>query len=303
LKEQDKLAGNFLSNYEISLNDVRSKKKISPIHIKKKTKQKLDREHATLNPSFLSRNYSQNTIEKDGSSAVKKKRTSKFIVSSKKKKLRITKKRKQPYNYANIHHVNVSKVEEDHGLRRALNENYYSKNDSIFSAERLILASSSKNERIKLETPTIDFSTIDTGRIKNSYSKAETQLRSCASIINEENDHTIGGSRRNLANTPIGKARSSSHFKRIVNSYSSKKDLKQSQNIIPWTSNLKTLPKKFSSYSCANSRSSLAHAYKAMPKESILTKRNTNTRRCLNAKKGNRIPPAFRDSVKENETL
>jgi hypothetical protein len=304
LKEQDKLAGNFLSNYEISLKDVRSKKKISPIHIKKRTKNKFEREHATLNPSFLSRNYSQNTNEKDGSSAVKRKRTSKFIVSSKKKKLRITKKRKQPYNYANIHHVNASKLEEDHGLRRALNENYYSKNDSIFSAERLILASSSKNERIKFETPTIDFSTIDTGRIKNSYSKADTQLRSCASIIiTEESDHTIGVSKRNLSNTPIGKARSSSHFKRIVNSYSSKKDLKQSQNIIPWTSNLKTLPKRFSSYSCANSRSSLAHAYKAMPKESILTKRTTGSRRWLNAKKGNRIPPAFRDSVKDNETL
>lgn len=304
--DEDKLAENFLGDYEISLKDFKPKKKVSPIRIHKKTKLNVDHEHSSKNPSFISRNLSQNTVEKDWSSSARaRKRGSKFIVSAKKKKkLRITKKRKQPYNYAQNNQIDVSKLDEDHGLMQALNENYYAKNDSIFSSERIMLANSSKKEMATVEPPLYDFSTFQTGRIKNSHSKVTTQLRSAASIIiNEEPNQTVGGTKRFLTNTPLGKANSTSHFKRIVNSYSSKNDRKQSQNLIPWSSSLRALPRQSSRYSRGNSKNSLAQAYRAMPKDSILSKRNIGSRRRLNTKKSNLIPPVFRDSTKDDQTL
>ena len=91
--------------------------------------------------------------------------------------------------------------------------------------DKYILASSS-NKILTLEPHIYDSTTVETGRLKNSYSKAETNCRSVASLIgNEETKSSVMYKRRNLQNTPNGgKPKSSVNFKKIVSTYSTNEE-------------------------------------------------------------------------------
>lgn len=189
--------------------------------------------------------------------------------------------------------------------RKTYFDNYYAKNDTILSTEKLILASSSKRGIITVEPPTYDFSTLETGRLKTSNSKIDTQLKSCTSIVPiDETKHTIIGKRRILPNTPMGNKNKSSHtFKKMLSSYSSKMEKRNSDNFVPWSLNVNTLPKQMNRYAKANSKKMLARAYKSIPKDIILNKRNGSSRR-INHSRRNKIPPSFKDqNEKEDHTL
>ena len=180
----------------------------------------------------------------------------------------------------------------------------YSGNGTIINDENIILASSNKNRLSTIDHNNVyDPSTLESGRLKSSYSKAETNCRSVASLmVPEDSKSTILFRRRNVQNTPIGKNRSSVNFKKVVNNYSSKGERRNNGNLIPWSSNVRSLPKQHSRYSRGNSKKQLAMAYKSIPKESILSRRNVGSRRTNHSRKS-KIPPTFKDNKQDDEAL
>lgn len=111
-----------------------------------------------------------------------------IIVNNKKKKSKLVNKRKVPYNY----HSRKNTKEETTKLSpeerpNILYDNYYLRNESIFSTEQMILASS-KKDMMTLEPSNYDISAIDTNRIKTTFVKGDTLLRSAASIVETGNN-------------------------------------------------------------------------------------------------------------------
>ena len=175
---------------------------------------------------------------------------------------------------------------------------------NVGKGEDLILASSSK-QLITINQQDNDPSTAETRRMKTSNSKADSNCRSVVSIIGPEDSRkSLKPKRRNLQVTPNeSKGRSSAHFKRIVNSYSSKMEKRNNGNIIPWSSNIKSLPKQSNRYSRASSKRKLAQAYRSIPKETVMSnKKGVGSRRIKNSKKP-KIPPSFKDIGKDDQTL
>lgn len=175
----------FLDDYDVSLNTKSSKKMVSPIRIKKKfkIKSRLETEFDTPQQSLLSRNLSQNTCNRDNSLVKQRKRkqqSSKLLVSSKKrKKIVFTKKRKQVYDYySKKSPVESANTNNGSVPRKIYFDNYYIKHEPDFNTEQLILATSTKYRLATLEPQNYDTSTVETGRVKSSYSKAETNCRS-----------------------------------------------------------------------------------------------------------------------------
>lgn len=184
-------------------------------------------------------------------------------------------------------------------------DNFYINRDSIAGEDKFILASSGKKRIITLDPHIYDSTTVETGRFKSSYSKAETNWRSVASLIgNEESKSSKGNKRRNLQNTPVGnKAKSIAHFKNIVNSYSSKNQKRNKGHLISLPSNVKSIPKQLNKYSNVNSNQQLAQAYRSIPKDSIFSRRGTATKKPSNGTKRPKIPPTFKENTKDDQTL
>ena len=182
----------------------------------------------------------------------------------------------------------------------------YNGNGTILNDENIILASSNKNRVVTIDHNNLyEPSTLETGRIKNSYSKIDTNCRSVTSLIgNEETKSSLFLQKhRNMHNTPMGgKTRSAISFKKVVNPQSSKTDKRSNGYLVPWSSNIRTLPKQYTRYSRATSKKQLALAYKSIPKETILSRRNIGTRRANNSRK-TRMPPSFHDNHKDDEAL
>ena len=178
------------------------------------------------------------------------------------------------------------------------------RNDSIFSTEQMILASSSKKGTITVEPLHFDSSSLQTGRIKNTLSKAETQLRSATSLItNEENKNSFNSRRRMLSNTPAeGKQRSSMNLKKIMSSYSSKREKKGTNNFSHWANSLKALPKQSNRYSRMKNKEMLAQAYRAIPRQIIQSKKNVRSRKTNWSRKRSKIPLGNKHT-KEDQTL
>ena len=126
-----------------------------------------------------------------------------------------------------------------------------------------------------------------------------------ASLIgNEESKSSKAQKRRNLQNTPLGgKAKSTVHFKNIVTSYSNKGEKRNKGNLIPWSKNVKTLPKQISRYAHINSNKQLAQAYRSIPKETIFSRRGIASRKENNGSKRQKIPPTLKENTKDDQTL
>lgn len=78
---------------------------------------------------------------------------------------------------------------------------------------------------------------------------------------------------------------------------------RNSGSSLPWSSNVKALPKQSSRYSRrVTSKKMLARAYKSIPKEVLLSKKNIGSRRTALGRK-NKLPPTFQENVKEDHTL
>ena len=304
------LSKQFLGDYEISLRDQKPKTKQSPFRIKKKTKIRttIDSVAKTNTPSFLSRNISQTTAEKDHSSK-RRKNNSRVGGSGKKRKIRITRKKKQPYTYIGKKHSRVKEDPLSSNIEQRknsnFNEQYFARNDSLFSSERLILASSSKKNTLQADPQVYDFTTLESGRLKSSYLQSEANLRSAASIIpNELSAHSLSKKHRLTSQTPVGgnKNRSSSNFRKIVSTYSSKLQKRSSSNLVPWSHSMKSLPKQSNRYCRVTTNKMLAQAYKSIPKEAVLSKKNVGSRRGP-SRKQNRIPPTSKHHGKDDQTL
>lgn len=183
-------------------------------------------------------------------------------------------------------------------------DNFYSHKDTLVSEDKLILASSGKKQIITLDHHIYDSTTVETGRFKSSYSKAETNWRSVASLIgNEESKSSKANKRRNLQNTPLGsKAKSITHFKNIVNSCSSKNEKRNRVNLI-LPNNIRTIPKQLNKYTNINSNKQLAQAYRSIPKDSIFSRRGTANKKTSNGTKRPKIPPTFNENTKDDQTL
>lgn len=199
----------FLQDYELNLNDVRQKK-ISPFRIRRKikVKSKLESEFTTPKHMIVSRNLSQNTCEKD-TSVVKLKRKQNnskvFLDSKKKKKLKVSQKSKKPYTYLTKKNtVESSHINPEPKARVSNFDHYYAKNDVILNTDKMILASSSKRGLVTIDPPVYDFSTLESGRLKSSYTGHDTQMRSAASILTTDGtkQNTYSKSRY-LPTTPI----------------------------------------------------------------------------------------------------
>lgn len=212
------------------------------------------------------------------------------------------KKKKLPYNYnSNKGSKDAAKISPA-DRPNILYDNYYQRNDSIFSTEQMILATS-KKAALTIEPSNYDTSAIETGRIKSTFTKGETLLRSAASIIDDEDNRGSKNRKRLLSNTPMGDARSSSNFQRIMNSYSSKGERRKLNNAQPWSSSLKILPKQSGRYSRISSKDMLAQAYKAIPKQTIMNKKNYGSRRSNWSKKRFKPHPNTKYTNKEDQTI
>lgn len=98
-----------------------------------------------------------------------------------------------------------------------------------------------------------------------------------------------------------GGTRSSSNFQRIMHSYSSKERARGLKNVPPWSNSLKILPKQSGRYSRITSKDKLTQAYKAIPKQAILPKKEGASRRSNWSKK--RTQPMKKYSNKEDQTI
>jgi len=310
----------LFTDHQLTLSDTRDPWS-SPIRIRKKpkVKSKLLTDLVSPQQSFLTRNVSQITNEKDHSSSRRSKRQPAsriFVTNRKKKKMKFTKKRKQPYNYFSKKQTAVSTNPSSNQPKAIYFDNFFSKSDTLFGHDKVVLATSGKNHVLTLEPQGYE-SVVDSRRLKSSYSKNDTHLRSAMSINEPDvSKHTAVSKRRNLPTTPIGedRSRSGNNFRRIVSSYSSKPETRDScGNMTPWSTSLKTmgahkidfkareslktLPKNLSKH--LNSNKMIAHAYKSIPKESIL-KRHSPNRRKIGSRKS-KLPPSIKPS--ENSTV
>lgn len=240
---------------------------------------------------MFSRNISQHSSAKDLSDSKHKESKNPYskiyIHTNKKKKARFQKKR-QAYNYQwSKITVESSNMLNNCTPKNQFASNFYSQKDTLKDDDKYILAWSS-NKILTLEPHIYDSTTVETGRLKNSYSKAETNCRSVASLIgNEETKSSVMYKRRNLQNTPSGaKPKSSINFKKIMSTYSSKEEKQSWWNLVPWSNHVKSMPKKFSRYSHANSNKQLADAYKSIPKDTIFSRRGH-----LNKKRNSGVKP------------
>lgn len=254
--------------------------------------------------SFLSKNISKSTLEEKPSESKIKTNPKVFIVQKKKKKLKISKKRKQPYRY------HTSKLTKDHSKvtiedkPTILFDNYYMRNESILSTEQIILASSWKKGAVTVEPFQNDSSPIETCRIRNSVSKVETEFRSATSIIaNEETKNLFNSKRKKFSNTPGDvQKRSSVNLKKIRSSYSSKRGRRVNNIISHWSHSLKVLPKQARKYSQIKNKEMLVKAYKIISKQTVNNKKNKGFQKTNWSRKRRGIPMSNNPS-KEDQTL
>lgn len=298
--------------YNINLENNSNHKPVSPIRIKKKQRpkfEKIAKDEDCNQKSLFSRNVSQNSSAKDLSGSNHKDSRNPYskiyIHTNKKKKAKFQKKR-NAYNYQwSKITVESSNILHNRTPKNQFVSNFYSQKDTLKDNDDKYILASSSNKIWTLEPHIYDSTTVETGRLKNSYSKAETNCRSVASLIgNEETKSSVMYKRRNLQNTPNGgKPKSSVNFKKIVSTYSSKEERQSWWNLVPWSNHLKSVPKKFSRYSHANSNKQLAEAYKSVPKDAIFSRRgNLNNKRNSGTKTKNPAP-IFKESTKEDQTL
>jgi hypothetical protein len=291
----------------IGVIDYKPKTSVSPIRIKRKVKvkSKLERDFASHHTSMLSRNLSQHTWEKENVSSLRKRRqpqTKLFISTKKKKKLKFAKKKKHPYTYFEKKQTIDAAVDQN-AQRKLYFDNYFIKNDRIKSNDRMILASSTKQATATIHTPLHEASTIESGRIRSSQLRNDLHFRSTMSIHDTEVSN-ITQKKRNtqIPTTPVGdNTRSTFNFRRIVHSYSSKGVKRNFVNAIPWSSNIKQLPRHSNRYLKTNSNKMIAQAYKSIPKEALMSKRTLSKRKI--GQKRSKLPLPHRPILPEDQTI
>lgn len=238
-------------------------------------------------------------------SSLRKKRqpqTKLFISTKKKKKLRFAKKKKQPYTYF-VKKQTVDTAADQNAQRKLYFDNYFMRNNTVKSNDRVILASSTKRINGPIHTPFYEASTIESGHIRSSNLQNDMHFRSTISINDTEVSNITQKKRRTqVPTTPVGdNTRSTFNFRRVVHSYSSKGVKRNFVNVIPWSSSIKQLPKHSNRYLKTNSNEMIAQAYKSIPKEALMSKRTLSKRKI--GQKRNKLPLPHKPTLPEEQTI